>query len=162
MELNKVLIVGNLGRDPVFKSTGSGKSVAEFSIGANQGRGENQETVWVDVTCWERTADFARNYLHKGSRVFVEGRLRIDKWTDKQSGQARSKLAVTAERVQFAESKAEAGERGEAAEGYVERKADGQQQADRTDEPRGESQRPAQQQESPAYAGETSKDDLPF
>lgn len=143
MELNKVLIVGNLGRDPVFKSTGSGKSVAEFSIGANQGRGENQETVWVDVTCWERTADFARNYLHKGSRVFVEGRLRLDKWTDKQSGQARSKLAVTAERVQFAESKAEAGERGEAP---VER-----------DEPRREPER----ERASATAG-AAPDDLPF
>lgn len=138
MELNKVFIAGNLGRDPQFKSTTSGKSILDFSLAVNQRAraGEEPDVLWVDVTVWDKQAEWGRNYLKKGTAVLVEGRLKMEKWTDKTTQQPRSKLAVVAERIQFAERKADS------------------QQADRTDEPRGEYQRPAQT--------EARAEDLPF
>jgi single-strand DNA-binding protein len=125
MELNKVLLVGNLVADPIYRNTSTGRAVADVRLavsrrsGIDRESGEVQkETVFVDVTMWEKSADFARNYMHKGSRVLVEGRLKQDQWQDKESGQNRSKLSVVAERVQFAESRAEAEARGAGGGGY--------------------------------------------
>lgn len=174
MELNKVLLVGNLTRDPVFRSTGTGRSVIDFSLAVNRRMGvdresgeRQEETVFVDVTAWEKTAEWGRNYLRKGMRVFVEGRLRLDKWNDRETQQPRSKLAVTAERVQFAESRAEADarmSRGGEGGGY-----DDEGGAPRSAAPPSRPAAAAPRSE-PAYdvredyhaGGSDTKDDLPF
>lgn len=127
LELNKVLLVGNLTRDPELKYLPSGTPIADLSIALNRrwfdrNSGEKkEETVFIDVTAWEKTAEFCKNYLSKGRAVFVEGRLRQEKWEDKQTGQTRSKISVVAERIQFADSRpgSEGSGAGEAGNGGV-------------------------------------------
>jgi single-strand DNA-binding protein len=95
------MLIGNLGRDPEIRSTQSGNKVANLSV-ATERRwtdkdGDRQKaTTWHDVTCWSRQADFAESYLKKGSRVYVEGQLDEDEWTDKETGQPRRKKYVVA------------------------------------------------------------------
>ncbi|MBB5350846.1 single-strand DNA-binding protein [Haloferula luteola] len=104
--LNKVLLLGNLTRDPELRYTPKGTAVADLSIAVNRrvsdGAGNwTDETTFVDVTVWGNTAENSQKYLTKGRGVFVEGRLQLDTWEDKQSGQKRSKLKVVGETVQF-------------------------------------------------------------
>jgi single-strand DNA-binding protein len=103
---NKVLLMGNLTRDPELKYTPKGMAVAELGLAVNReyttdGGEKREEVTFVDVTVWGRQAETCGEYLKKGRPVFVEGRLQLDTWDDKQSGQKRSKLRVVAERVQF-------------------------------------------------------------
>jgi single-strand DNA-binding protein len=111
LELNKVMLVGNLTRDPEIKYLPSGTAVADLGLAVNRrwfdrNAGEKkEETLFVDVTVWDKSAEFCKNYLHKGSAIIVEGRLKQDTWQDKQTGTNRSKLTVVAERIQFADSK---------------------------------------------------------
>ena len=103
---NKVLLMGNLTRDPEIKYTPKGMAVTELGLAVNReyttdGGEKREEVTFVDVTVWGRQAETSAEYLKKGRPVFVEGRLQLDSWDDKQSGQKRSKLRVVAERVQF-------------------------------------------------------------
>lgn len=104
--LNKVMLIGNLVRDPELRYTPGGAAVCEFSVAINNTwtskTGEKKEEVtYLDITAWARQAEICAEYLKKGRPVFVEGRLKQDRWEDKQTGQKRSKITVTAERVQF-------------------------------------------------------------
>jgi single-strand DNA-binding protein len=104
--LNKVLLMGNLTRDPEVRYTPKGTAVATLGLAVNEfyttATGEQkEETVFVDIDVWGRQAETAGQYLSKGRPVFVEGRLRLDTWDDKDTGQKRSKLKVVALRVQF-------------------------------------------------------------
>ena len=104
--LNKVLLMGNLTRDPEVRYTPKGTAVTELGIAVNRiYTGENgekrEEVTFVDVTVWGRTAENVGEYLKKGRPVFIEGRLQLDSWEDKQSGQKRNKLKVVADNVQF-------------------------------------------------------------
>ncbi|MEO7165793.1 MAG: single-stranded DNA-binding protein [Spartobacteria bacterium] len=112
--LNKVLLMGNLTRDPEVRYTPKGTAVTELGIAVNRiYSGENgekrEEVTFVDVTVWGRTAENAGEYLKKGRPVFIEGRLQLDSWEDKQSGQKRNKLKVVADNVQFLGSRGGAG-----------------------------------------------------
>ena len=103
---NKVLLMGNLTRDPEVKYTPKGTALANLGLAVNRRwtteTGEQKEEVtFVDVEVWGRQAETAGQYLAKGRPVFVEGRLKLDSWEDKESGQKRNKLKVVAERVQF-------------------------------------------------------------
>ncbi|MBR5888449.1 MAG: single-stranded DNA-binding protein [Akkermansia sp.] len=105
--LNKVMIIGNLTADPEVRTTPRGNSVAELrlavnrvSSGPNEGE-RREETTYLDVTCWGRTAEIAGQYLAKGRPVFIEGRLQQDVWEDKQTGQKRSKIRIVAENMQL-------------------------------------------------------------
>ena len=103
---NKVMLMGNLTRDPEVRYTPKGTAVAEIGLAVNRiYSGENnekrEETTFVDVTLWGRTAEVAGEYLKKGRPVFIEGRLQLDSWEDKQSGQKRNKLRVVAEGMQL-------------------------------------------------------------
>jgi single-strand DNA-binding protein len=102
--LNKVILMGNLTRDPEVRYTPKGTAVGDIGIAVNRRikNGDNweDETTFVDVTLWASSAEYAQKYLTKGSPVFIEGRLQMDTWEDKQSGQKRSKLKVVAESVQ--------------------------------------------------------------
>lgn len=103
---NKVILIGNLTRDPEVKYTPKGNAVTDLGIAVNRHytmeSGERrEETTFVDVTLWGKTAELAGEYLYKGRPVFIEGRLQLDTWEDKQSGQKRSKLRVVGETMQF-------------------------------------------------------------
>ena len=98
--LNKVMIIGNLGRDPEMRFTANGQAMARFSVACNRRYttrdGEQRdETEWVRVVCWGRRAEIAGQYLQKGSQVYVEGRLQTRSWEDEQ-GQTRYMTEVNA------------------------------------------------------------------
>jgi single-strand DNA-binding protein len=103
---NKVILAGNLTRDPDIRSAG-GTKVADLRLAISEtwrdkATGQPKEvTCFVDVVAWDRQADFCQQYFSKGKGLLVEGRLQMDEWTDKQSGEKRSKLRVRADRVQF-------------------------------------------------------------
>jgi single-strand DNA-binding protein len=110
--LNRVLLIGNLTRDPEVRYTPKGTAVADIGIAVNRvysgDDGERKEEVtFVDVTLWGRQAEVAQEYLKKGRQVFIEGRLQLDTWDDKQTGQKRSRLRVVAENMQMLGSRAD-------------------------------------------------------
>lgn len=106
---NKVILMGNLTRDPEVRFTPSGTAVCEIGLAVNErvksGEQWVEKPVFVDVTLWGKTAENAGNYLTKGRPVLVEGRLQLDTWDDKQSGQKRSKLRVVCEELRFVGTK---------------------------------------------------------
>jgi len=107
--LNKVQIIGNLGRDPEIRQAGD-SPVADFSVAVTEkfkGRdGQQQErTEWVNVVAWRRLAEVARDYLRKGSQVYVEGKLSTRSWQDKTTGQKRYQTEVVADNIQMLGSK---------------------------------------------------------
>lgn len=102
---NRVLLMGNLTRDPELRYTPNNQPVANIGLAVNRryttGDGERrEETTFVDCEAWGRTAEVMNQYLSKGRPVFVEGRLKLDQWQD-QNGQNRSKLKVVVENFQF-------------------------------------------------------------
>jgi len=104
--LNKVMLIGNLTRDPEIKYTPKGSAVADIGLAINRNytldNGEKrEETTFVDVVLWGRLAEIAGEYLKKGRPVFIEGRLQLDTWDDKQTGQKRSKMRVVGESMQL-------------------------------------------------------------
>ena len=108
--LNKVMLIGNLTRDPELRHTPKGTAVAEIALAINRvwkdDQGQKQEdTTFVDVTLWGRQAEVAQQYLTKGNPVYIEGRLNLDTWDDKATGQKRSKLKVVGEVLQLLGSK---------------------------------------------------------
>src|SRR5205809_3934033 len=103
---NKVILLGNLTRDPEVRYTPKGSAVCDLGIAVNRqytlDNGEKREEVtFVEVVLWARLAEIAGEYLKKGRPVFIEGRLQLDTWDDKQSGQKRSKLRVIGENMQM-------------------------------------------------------------
>ncbi len=112
--LNRVLLMGNLTRDPDIKYTPKGTAVAEIGLAINRvystDQGERrEETTFVDVELWGRQAEIAGEYLKKGRPVFIEGRLKLDTWDDKQTGQKRSKMRVVGEAMQLLGGRGEGG-----------------------------------------------------
>jgi single-strand DNA-binding protein len=104
--LNKVLLLGNVTRDPEVRYTPKGSAVCDLGVAVNRAyttdTGDKREEVtFVDVTLWGRTAEVASEYLKKGRPVFIEGRLQMDTWDDKQTGQKRTRLRVVAENMQL-------------------------------------------------------------
>ena len=97
--VNKVILIGNLGKDPELKYTPSGTAVTKFSLATadryKDKAGEWQErTEWHNIVCWQRTAEIAAEYLKKGGKVFIEGRLRTDSWDDKETGQKKYRTEI--------------------------------------------------------------------
>jgi single-strand DNA-binding protein len=104
--LNRVFLIGNLTRDPQIRYTPKGTAVADIGLAVNRvlktEEGERREEVtYVDVVLWGRVAEIAHKYLKKGRPVFIEGRLQLDAWDDKQTGQKRSRLRVVGESLQL-------------------------------------------------------------
>ena len=105
MSFNKIIIIGNLGRDPELRYTPQGTPVCSFTVATNERRkdraGEMQDsTTWFRVTLWGRQAETASQYLTKGRPIYVEGRLRVEEWTDRD-GRQRYTLEVHATDMQF-------------------------------------------------------------
>ena len=103
--VNKVFLMGNLTRDPELRYIPSGQAVTTLGLAVNNkfGKGEDakEDVLFIDVTVWAKSAENCAEYLGKGSPVFIEGRLKLESWDDKESGQKRSKVSVTAISVQF-------------------------------------------------------------
>ena len=104
--LNKVMLIGNVTRDPEVKFTPKGTAVTEVGLAINrvytpEGGERREETTFVDITFWGRQAEIVGEYAKKGKPIYVEGRLQLDTWDDKQSGQKRSKLRVVGEGLQL-------------------------------------------------------------
>jgi single-strand DNA-binding protein len=103
---NKVILLGNLTRDPEVRYTPKGSAVCDLGLAVNRNytldSGEKREEVtFVDVVLWARLAEIAGEYLKKGRPVFIEGRLQMDSWDDKQTGQKRTKIRVVGETMQL-------------------------------------------------------------
>ena len=105
--VNKVILIGNLGKDPEVRYTQGGQAVANLRIATSRSWTDKQsgqrkeETEWHDVEVWGKQAEQCGEYLAKGRQVYVEGRLKTDKWQDKQSGQDRYRVKVVADTVRF-------------------------------------------------------------
>lgn len=118
--INRVFLAGNLTRDPQVRFLANEKAVAEFGLAVNRRfKGADgslkEETTFVDIEVWGRTAELCSQYLTKGRGCFIEGRLKLDSWEDKKTGEKRSKLRVVADNVQFLDGGR--GRGGEAGEG---------------------------------------------
>jgi single-strand DNA-binding protein len=114
MSFNKITIVGNLGRDPELRYTPQGIAVCSFSVATNERRkdkaGEMQDiTTWFRITLWRQQAENAAKYLTKGSPIYIEGRLKVEEWTDKD-GNTRYTLDVQATDMQFIGSRSGGGD----------------------------------------------------
>ena len=114
--VNKVILVGNLGRDPETRYTQGGSAVTQFSIATSdswrdKASGEQQDrTEWHNIVCFARLAEIAGEYLRKGSKVYIEGSLRTSNW--EQDGQKRYRTEIMARELQMLDSRSQAGEQG--------------------------------------------------
>ena len=155
--LNKVMLIGNLTRDPELRHTPKGTAVAELGLAINrvwkdeQGQ-KQEETTFVDVTLWGRQAELAQQYLTKGNPVYIEGRLNLDTWDDKATGQKRSKLKVVGENLQFLSTGKTGGSGGGG--GYSERPQQASAPQQRSGPPQGASAAPVDDFQE--------EDDIPF
>ncbi|MGH9671465.1 MAG: single-stranded DNA-binding protein [Terriglobales bacterium] len=149
--VNKVILIGNLGKDPEVKYTPSGTAVAKFSLATNERykdkAGEWQDrTEWHNIVAWQRLAEIAGEYLKKGRSVYIEGRIQTRSWEDKTSGQKKYMTEIVANDLVLL------GGRGEGGEGSGGR---GRAAAPAAEEPHA----PA---ESPAQSAEITDEDIPF
>jgi single-strand DNA-binding protein len=119
MSVNKCMIIGNLGKDPEKKSLPSGMAVTNFSVAVNNRKkqGDNwvDETEWFSVVCFDRLAERAADWLKKGSKVYVEGRLQTRSWDDKESGQKKYRTELIAQTFENLTPKAGGSEGGSSA-----------------------------------------------
>ncbi len=121
--VNKVILIGNLGKDPELKYTPSGTAFAKFSLATNERykdkAGEWQDrTEWHNIVCWQRTAEIAGEYLKKGRSVYIEGRIQTRSWDDKTSGQKKYMTEIVAnDLVLLGGGRGEGGEGGPAQRG---------------------------------------------
>ncbi|MGC1414573.1 MAG: single-stranded DNA-binding protein [Candidatus Acidiferrum sp.] len=111
MSVNKVILVGRLGRDPETRYTGGGQAVANFSVATDESykdrNGERQKrTEWHKIVAWGPKAEFAQKYLKKGNLIYIEGSIRSSEWQDKE-GQKRTKTEIIASDFRFIGGKAE-------------------------------------------------------
>lgn len=151
--VNKVILIGNLGKDPELKYTPGGTAVAKFSLATNERykdkNGEMQErTEWHNIVAWQRTAEIAAEYLKKGRSVYIEGRIQTHSWDDKQTGQKKYMTEIVASNLVLL-----SGGRGEGGEGGGSgraRSAPAEQSSASTPP------------ENPAQGAEITDEDIPF
>jgi len=151
------MLIGNLTRDPEIRYTPKGTAVAELGLAINRTwKGDNgekkEEVTFVDVTLWGKTAELAEQYLKKGRPVYIEGRLQLESWEDKKTGEKRSKLKVIGEEMQFLGSREDGG---------------GERREERRSAPASESRPPAKPFQRPAKPApdpdlDVESDDIPF
>jgi len=115
--VNKVILIGRLGRDPEARNTPSGQSVTNFTVATNRiyndREGNRQEqTEWHNIVCWGRQAEIAGRYLTKGRQVYIEGRLQTRSWEDRQSGEKRYRTEIICENFQMLGPRSEGGSTG--------------------------------------------------
>jgi single-strand DNA-binding protein len=145
--LNCITLTGRLGRDFEVRNTQSGTAVAENSLAVASGYGDKESTIWVPLTFWGKSAESAAQYLGKGRECIIKGRLDQDEWTDKNTGEKKTKMKVTVEDW-----------------GFIGPKPDGQPaQAPTTSQPRQTASQQMQDARTVAhYDAGGSDDDTPF
>jgi len=148
--VNKVILIGNLGKDPELKYTPSGTAVAKFSLATNERykdkAGEWQDrTEWHNIVAWQKLAEIAAEYLKKGRSVYIEGRIRTHSWEDKQSGQKKYMTEIIANDLVLLGGRGEGGEAG----------GRGRPAAAAATEP-------SAPPENPAQGAEITDEDIPF
>ncbi len=177
--LNKVQLMGNLTRDPEVRYTPKGNAVVDITMAINRyftpdGGERREETVFVDITLWGRQAEIIGEYTRKGRPLYVEGRLQLDTWDDKQTGAKRSKLKVIGENIQLLGSREDGG----GGQQQQQHSAPPQQQQQQYSPPPQQQQAPPQEQQqyspppqqqqsapppqNPAPADTGEEDDIPF
>lgn len=154
---NKVILAGNLTRDPELRYTPSGKAIAKFALAVNRSwtteTGEKKEEVaFIDIDAFGRQAEVISQYMKKGRPLLVEGRLKLDQWDDKQTGQKRSRLGVVLESFSFIDSN-RGGEGGDGGDSGVPRSRPA---------PSRPAAATAPAQSAPEDSGPPSEDDVPF
>jgi len=102
--LNRIEIIGNVGSEPEMRFTPSGKPVTSFNVAVNDKAGENSETTWFRVTAWNKLAETCNQYINKGSMVFVDGRLKVNKWQT-QDGVDKQSIEIISNKVIFLSKK---------------------------------------------------------
>jgi len=112
--VNKVILIGNLGKDPEIKYTPQGKPVAKFSLATNERYKDKDgnwqdRTEWHNIVLWERLAEIAGEYLKKGGKVYIEGRIRTDSWDDKQTGQKKYMTQIVGNDIVLLSGRGEGG-----------------------------------------------------
>jgi single-strand DNA-binding protein len=124
--INSIQVLGWLGNDPEMRVVANGSTMCRFNVAVKQYGGQDAsgnriiETQWIAIEAWEKLAELCNTYTHKGSRVLVEGSLRSDSWTDKETNQPRSRSYVRAANVLFLDSRPEQAAAAEASEDSVE------------------------------------------
>jgi single-strand DNA-binding protein len=155
--VNKVILVGNVGRDPELKYTPSGTAVCAFSIATNERfkdkAGEWQDrTEWHNVKAWQRTAEIVAEYVKKGSKVYVEGSLRTDSWEDKNTKEKKYRTEIIVNDLVLLGGRGEGGAGGEGGGGRA--RGEHNEMDQRVPEPEAQPQ--------PQKAGEITDEDIPF
>jgi single-strand DNA-binding protein len=150
--VNKVILIGNLGKDPEVKYTPSGVPVAKFSLATNERykdkAGEWQDrTEWHNIVAWQRLAEIVGEYVKKGSKIYIEGRIQTSSWEDKQSGEKKYRTEIIAQDVVLLSGRGESDGEGRATRG--------------ASAASGFDQRPAQADEA-GHAAEITDEDIPF
>ena len=159
MSVNKVILVGRLGRDPETRYTGSGQAVANFSVATDESykdrNGERQKrTEWHKIVVWGKQAEIAQQYLKKGSLIFVEGRIQSREWQDKE-GQKRTSFEIVATNFRMLGGRAESAAAGAGGAGAAPRGGDDFDQSAPAEESFGGGG-------GPAAGPEVSDEDIPF
>jgi len=154
--VNKVILIGNLGKDPEIKYTSTGTQVAKFSIATNEGykdkSGQWQErTEWHNIVAWQRLAEIVGEYVKKGSKIYVEGRLQTSSWDDKETGQKKYKTEIVANDLVLLGGRGEGAPEGGGG-GYSRGAAAGGGNFDQSQP----------HQEEPAHATQIQDEDIPF
>lgn len=121
--VNKVILIGNLGKDPEVKFTPNGTPVAKFSLATNERfkdkSGEFQDrTEWHNIVAWQRLAEIVGEYVKKGSKVYIEGRIHTDSWDDKETGQKKYRTEIIAQDLVLLSGRGEGGESEGGSRGY--------------------------------------------
>ena len=154
--VNKVILIGNLGKDPELRATPSGTPVAKFTLATNdrykdkEGQWQDR-TEWHNITAWARTAEIAGEYLKKGSKVYIEGSLRTHSWDDKQTGQKKYMTEIIVNDLVLLGGRGEAGGGGDFGGGSRGAASGGNNFDQRTPEP-----------EPATASGPISDEDIPF
>lgn len=112
--VNKVILVGNLGRDPEVRSTPNGQPVATFSLATNRRWNDREgnrqeETEWHNIVCWGRQAEIAGQYLRKGKQIYVEGRIQTRSWDDRQTGEKKYRTEIVCDNFQMLGQRGDSG-----------------------------------------------------
>lgn len=161
--LNKVFLIGNLTREPALRFTPGGSAVCEFGLAINRrftvNGQDKEETCFVDIVVWGKQAENCNRFLTKGASTFIEGRLQLDQWDDKETGAKRSRLRVIAERVQFMSRSEKAGAGGDYPDQMMDAEVEEMPSQSRPQReqyqqaPRQQPQRPPQQQQQQYSSG---------
>jgi single-strand DNA-binding protein len=159
--LNRVLLIGNLTRDPELRVTPKGTAICQFGLAVNRTYKDDtgatrEETTFVDIEAWGRPGEIISKYCSKGRPLFVEGRLKLDQWEDKATGQKRSRMRVVLENFQFLGGRGE----GEGGTGGGEDMGSGGQ--DRSPARHAPPARGPQRSAPPADGPDQLDDDVPF